>query len=213
MAYKVLIVDDQRVARQLFEGIVKESGRYELAGSLSSAREAADLCREKGVDLVLMDVVLSDGYHGLEASREIREKSPRTKIIVVTSMPEVSYLERAREIGVDSFWYKEIQEQPLLTLMDRTMAGERVYPSSTPRLVLGSASSVELTERELEVLREMTTGATNAEIGERLHLSERTVKRHITDMLEKTGYKNRTVLAINARVHGLVIGEGGKETE
>lgn len=207
MAYKVLIVDDQKIARMLFEGIVTGSERYALAGSLSSARRAAELCARHGVDLALMDIVLTDGYHGLEASREIKEKSPRTKIIVMTSMPEVSYLERAREIGVESFWYKEVQEQPLLALMDRTMAGESIYPDSTPRLMLGRASSMELTPRELDVLREMTKGATNAEIAERLHMSERTVKRHITDMLDKTGYANRTVLAVQARAVGLVIGD------
>jgi len=87
------------------------------------------------------------------------------------------------------------------------MAGESVYPDTTPRLVLGNATSAELTDRELDVLRELLTGATNGEIGEKLGMSERTVKTHITHMLEKTGFKNRTVLAIRARMSGLVIDE------
>ena len=71
-------------------------------------------------------------------------------------MPEYSYLSRAREIGVESFWYKEEQRESLLDVMERTMAGESVYPDATPELQLGLASSYEFTERELEVLREMT---------------------------------------------------------
>ena len=207
MSYKVLIVDDQRFARQMFENIVNSSENYELAGSMSSAEQAARLCVSKKIDLVLMDVVLGTGPSGLDVSRQIKEMSPQTRIIIVTSMPEVSYLKRAREIGVDSLWYKEIQEQPLLSLMDRTMAGEKIFPDYTPSLMLGNAVSASFTSRELEVLREMTTGATNAEIAERLCITERTVKTHISHMLDKTGYKNRTVLAIKARVGGLVIGE------
>jgi len=207
MPYRVLIVDDQRMARQLFESVVASSEQYRLAGSLDAAEDAAPFCASHGVDLVLMDLIFVDRPDGFEAARAIKDVSPRTKIVIVTSMPEVSYLDRAREIGVESFWYKEVGEEPLLALMDRTMAGESVYPDTTPRLILGNATSAELTERELDVLRELLTGATNGEIGEKLGMSERTVKTHITHMLEKTGFKNRTVLAIRARMSGLVIDE------
>ena len=207
MPYRVLIVDDQRMARQLFENVVVSSERYALAGSLDAAEDAAPFCATSHVDLVLMDLIFIDSPTGFEAAAAIKRQSPQTKIIIVTSMPEVSYLQRARELGVESFWYKEVGEEPLLALMDRTMAGESVYPDVTPQLMLGEASSAELTERELEVLRELLTGATNSEIGEKLGMSERTVKTHITHMLEKTGFKNRTVLAIRARMSGLVIDE------
>ena len=195
------------MARMLLENIVNTSGRYELALSVPSARQAVQICMERKVDLVLMDIVMGDGYHGLEASEEIKRVSPCTRIIIMTSMPESSYLKRAQEIGVESFWYKEVQEQPILALMDRTMAGESVYPDNPPRLLLGNADSLDFSERELDVLREMTTGATNGEIAERLGIAENTVKVHIRHMLEKTGYANRTVLAVQARVLGIAIGE------
>ena len=203
--YRVLIVDDQRMARQLFESVIAASERYTLAGSIACAADAGPFCAATQVDLVLLDIVFVDSPAGFEAAGAIKRLSPATKIVIVTSMPEVSYLQRARELGVESFWYKEVGEEPLLALMDRTMAGESVYPDVTPQLTLGNASSAELTDRELEVLREMLTGATNGEIAEKLCMSERTVKTHITHMLEKTGFKNRTVLAINARLSGLVI--------
>ena len=148
-----------------------------------------------------MDVVTRNGESGLDAAARIKRAFPRIRIIIVTSMPDWSYLCRAREIGVESFWYKEEQHESLLDVMERTMNGESVYPDATPEL----ASSYEFTERKLEVLREMTGGDTNQEIADRLHLSVATVKTHILNMLEKTGFRNRTELAVRARESGLVI--------
>ena len=132
MAYKVLIVDDQVMPRQLFESFVGSSSRYELVASVETAKVAYAYCAGMEVDLVLMDVVMNDGSNGLEAAARIKAACPRTKIIIVTSMPDSVFLKRAREIGVDSFWYKEVQEKPLLEIMDRTMAGERVFPDKPP---------------------------------------------------------------------------------
>lgn len=152
-----------------------------------------------------MDVVTRNVESGLDAAARIKRAFPRIRIIIVTSMPECSYLSRAQEIGVESFWYKEEQRESLPDVMERTMNGESVYPDATPELQPELASSYEFTERKLEVLREMTGGDTNQEIADRLHLSVATVKTHILNMLEKTGFRNRTELAVRARESGLVI--------
>ena len=207
MAYSVLLADDQRMVRMLLESIIEKAEDYTLVSSCVSAREAVEACRDGQIDLALLDVLFPDGFSGLDAAREIKELSPGTRVVIMTSMPEVSYLRRARESGVDSFWYKEVQELPILTILDRTMAGESIYPDTTPRLTVGNAPSVEFTDRELEVLREILRGYTNAEIGEKLHMGERTVKQHITHMLEKTGYPNRVVLAVQARALGIVVND------
>ena len=89
--------------------------------------------------------------------------------------------------------------------MDRTMAGEFVYPDHPPTVHLGLSSNTEFTTRELEVLRVMTKGLSNSAIAQKLGISENTVKVHIQHMLDKTGYKNRTELAIEARVSGVAI--------
>ena len=169
--------------------------------SIDNAALADVYCLRFPVDLILMDVVTRGGESGLDAAERIKRTFPQMKIIIVTSMPECSYLSRAREIGVESFWYKEEQRESLLDVMTR----ESVYPDATPELQLGLASSYQFTSRELEVLREMTGGDTNQEIAERLHMSVATVKTHILNMLEKTGFRNRTELAVRARELGLVI--------
>ena len=190
---RVLIVEDQSMPRTLFEMYVNQSENYTLAGSISNADMTDYHCENSDVDLILMDICTSMGANGLEAAERIK------------AMPEYSYLKRAKDAGVDSFWYKEVSSEPIIELMDRTMNGERVFPDTTPKIKFGNAMSTDFTERELEVLRELTSGDTNTEIAKRLYIAPGTVKNYIQYMLEKTGFKSRTELAVKAREAGLVI--------
>ncbi len=207
MAYKVLIADDQKMVRQMFETVVNGTSDYTIAGMAKTAAETVRICLEQKIDLVLMDVVMGYGRDGLDAAKQIKQERPDVKIMIVTSMPETTYIDRAKEIGVDSFWYKEVQEQPLLEIMNRTMAGESVYPTEMPVIIFGNTVSTSLTKRELEVLRELVGGSSNAKIASALGISERSVKQHISDMLAKTGFKSRLQLAVVARGGGLVIND------
>ncbi|MGN0533754.1 MAG: response regulator [Eubacterium sp.] len=201
----VLIVEDDSMARTLFEMFVKNNESYNLTASIESAAMAELYCVRNSVDLILMDVCTGFGSSGLDAAAKIKKAFPHIKIIIVTSQPECDFITRAKEAGVDSFWYKEPYEEVIIEIMNRTMAGESVYPDSTPRLKLGEAISTEFTKTELEVLRELTSGDTDEEIAGRLYLSTWTVRKYIKTMLEKTGFKSRTQLAVAARESGLVI--------
>jgi DNA-binding NarL/FixJ family response regulator len=203
--YRVLVVEDQVMPRQLFEMFILSSEQFTLTASIDSAVLADVYCAGGGIDLILMDVVTKNGANGLEAAENIKQRWPKIRIIIVTSMPECSYLERARKIGVDSFWYKEISREPILSLMEGTMAGGSVYPDAPPEIRLGLAMSGEFTQTELLILRELTGGYTDAEIGEHLHLSRFTVRDYVKSMREKTGFRSRTELAVKARQSGLVI--------
>ena len=202
---RVMIVDDQFVSRKLFEMYVESAENYEMVYAVETAAFADAYVLKTPVDLVLMDILMADGSNGLDAAERIKKNQPSIKIIAVTSIPEASWLKRAREIGIESFWYKEASRETILEVMNRTMAGESVYPEEAPKVCLGLASSEEFTGRELEVLRIMTTGASNAAIAKKLNISENTVKNHIRHMMEKTGCESRTALAIEARVSGMVI--------
>jgi len=204
---RVLIVEDDPMARQLLEIYVEKSGSYTLAQSVESAAFAELCCRAQQVDLILMDVCTALNASGLEAAEKIKREFPYIKIIIITSQPECSFLDRAQAAGVDSFWYKSGTAEDLVAVMDRTMAGEQVYPDSTPPLQLGDVTSDRLSDRELEVLRELVAGEPDAAIAEKLHMSLRTVKAHIQSMRDKTGFRNRTELAVRAREIGLVIND------
>lgn len=205
MAYRVLVVEDQAIPRELFEIYLNASERFSHLLSISNASAALSVCQNNAVDLILMDVMTELGHSGLDAAEEIKRQFPEIKIIIVTSMPEYSWLARARRIGVDSFWYKDGHRDSLLDVMERTMAGEHVYPDETPLIHIGNATNHEFTERELEILKELTTGDTNAEIAQRLFVSVATVKSHILHLMEKTGFKTRTELVSEARGLGIVI--------
>ena len=205
MPYRVLIVEDQEMPRQLFELFVKSDPGFTHVASISNASLAIDFCARGGIDLILMDVMTELESSGLDAAAEIKKKYPRVKIIIVTSMPESSWLKRAKEIGVDSFWYKEEQKEPILAVMERTMAGESIYPDRTPTVQIGYTTNHDFTERELEILRELISGDSNAQIGRRLGIGASTVKYHVQNMLEKTGMHTRTELAAVARSLGIAI--------
>ena len=205
MSYKVVIAEDFKMIREVFEKTVLGAEGYELAASFATAIEAAQYCENHPVDLILMDVLIPGSMSGLEASRIIKEKNPKIKIIIVTSMPELSYEKQAREIGVEGFWQKEVQEQPILEIMDRVMSGGILYPNTKLSVPFGNVVSTDFTEREVEVLKELVLGHSNQEIAEKLSVSERTVKGYVTELLAKTGYRTRLELAVKARHLGLII--------
>ncbi|HBL40062.1 MAG TPA: DNA-binding response regulator [Ruminococcaceae bacterium] len=205
MSYNVLVVEDQRMPRKLLELYIRESDRYYHVGSVSNADSSLPFCDRNKVDLILMDVLTEFGSNGLDASEKIKAKYPNIKIIILTSMPEAGWLARAKRIGVDSFWYKETDTDSILNIMDCTMAGEHIFPDTTPVVQIGSTTNHEFTEREIVILRELLTGDSNSEIAKRLDISIETVKFHITQMLQKTGFHSRTELATKARSLGIVI--------
>ena len=205
MPYRVLIVDDQRMSRQLFESIVSADEGYTVAAAVETAMFADAWCAKGGIDLVLMDVVMKDGSSGLDAAARIKASYPGIKVIIVTSMPDPLFLKKARDAGVDSFWYKEVESEPMLRVMDRTMAGEQVWPDSAPVVRLGMVRNTDLTDRELDVLRLLAEGLTDREISERLSLGLPTVRYHLRNLISKTGHSSRTELAVDAVRTGLTI--------
>ena len=175
---QVLVVDDQRMPRDNMEQILAASGRYEVAASISSAELAIIKCKQQPIDLILMDVCTKGSKNGIDAAAEIKQQFPNIKIIIVTSMVEVSYLERAKDAKADSFWYKDLSREELIDVIDRTMAGEHLFPGETPRVKLGLATSAEFTSKEIEVLRLVCECLEYGEIAEKLNVSVNTVKTH-----------------------------------
>ena len=205
MTYKIMIVDDQFVSREMFKLYINQCPDYEVVYCVDTAMFADTYVLNTKLDLVIMDILMQDGSNGLDAAAKIKKLKPELKIIAVTSMPEVSWMDKAKQIGIESFWYKEVSEDTILEIIERTLNGESIYPTETPEVKLGMTKSTDLTPREIQVLRLLTTGVGNDEIAESLGISLNTVKTHIQHLLDKTGFSSRTQLAIQARVTGFVI--------
>lgn len=200
-----MIVDDQFVSREMFKLYINQCPNYEVVYCVDTAMFADTYVLNSHLDLVIMDILMQDGSNGLDAAEKIKKLKPELKIIAVTSMPEVSWMDRAKKIGIESFWYKEVSEETILEIIQRTLKGESVYPLQTPEVKLGLTKSTQLTPREIQVLRLLTTGIGNEKIAENLGISPNTVKTHIQHLLDKTGFTSRTQLAIQARITGFVI--------
>ena len=195
---KILIVEDQALARTYLCSCVEKCADCEVAGMLTRADAALCRCGEGHIDLILMDICTESDSDGLTAAESIKKLYPRIKIVMVTSMLEGRFLDRAKKIGADSFWYKDSPSGDLVSVIEGTLSGKRFWPDSVPTVRLGNTLSCELSDREMETLRLLCEGKTNAEIAVELNVAESSVRTYINRMLEKTGYTNRNRLMIAA---------------
>lgn len=194
---RVLIVEDQRTARQMLKSVIESSnGRYELAYEIENAGLAELYCATNKIDLILMDVYTSSRENGIRHAAKIKKSFPHIKIIIITSLPEVSFIEQAKKAGAESFWYKDLSSKSLLDVMDRTISGEKVYPENIPILKIGLAKSTDFTDKEIEVLQALIDGKTYDEVAKSLFIAKSTVKYHINNILSKTGHKSTVNLLV-----------------
>lgn len=202
---KVMIVEDQPMVRLAMEQYLASGKCYQTVASISNAAMAEAVCRKCGADLILMDICTEEDESGLAAAKKIKKALPWVKIVMITSMVEFGFLEKAKEAGADSFWYKDATPEELLAVMDRTMEGESVYPDTTPEVMVGTAKSCEFTRAEIEVLRLVVERKSYKRIAENLEISHETVKWHISNMLRKTNFDSKTKLAVAVTQKNLII--------
>ena len=202
---KVLIVEDQALARSYLISCVEKCADCEVACALTCAETAPQKCDEGDIALVLMDICTERDSDGLAAAEKIKKQHPSIRVVMVTSMLEGRFLDRAKQIGADSFWYKDAPSEDLVSVIEGTLAGKEYWPDSTPHVQLGRALSCDLSDQELETLRLLCEGNSNAEIAEKLNIAESSVRTYINRMLTKTGYESRNRLVIAAVSKRLIV--------
>lgn len=192
----VLIVEDQRMIRSLLESYIAKEDGYELYLSISGAGQAAEICKNAHIDLVLMDVQTEHRENGLHAAAEIKKLKLNTKIIIITSLVDYEVLKKAKSSGADSLWYKDGDEDTLMDVIRRTMQGEHIFPDRPPDVQIGTAQSSQFTKSELKVLRYIVRGLSYSKIAELMEIEPSTVKFHVSNMLQKTNLDNKLQLAL-----------------
>lgn len=193
---RVMIVEDQTMIRSLLESYFPEEEGHRIVASIPGAKQAVEVCRTSHVDLILMDVQTEHRENGLSAVRQIKAMNPKIKIIVVTSLIDGAVFEQAQAAGADSLWYKDSAQNRLMEVIQRTMAGERIFPDAPPTVDVGLAKSTEFTKTELKVLRYLLRGLSYTRIASEMGCEMSTVKFHVANMLQKTGLENKLQLAL-----------------
>lgn len=202
---RVVIVEDQPMVRSLLESYFPAEEGYEIVASTPSAKQAAAFCKSNAADLVLMDVQTQNGENGLSAVKELKATRPSMRIVVVTSLVDSSVLQQAQEVGADSLWYKDAEKSRLMNVVEKTLAGEHVFPDAPPLVEIGLAKSTEFTKTEIKVLRYLLRGLSYSSIAQELGVEMSTVKFHVSNMLQKTGFSNKLQLALAASEAKLIV--------
>ncbi|MFC1996820.1 response regulator [Chloroflexota bacterium] len=209
----ILIVDDHNLVRQGVRDFLETQSDLMVVGEASNGDEAVRLASQFAPDVILMDLVMPGGLDGVEATRKVKNISPRTQVVVLTSYHEDEHIFPAIRAGALSYILKDISSTELAEAVRKAAQGEAVInPSVAARLVQEVRGSrdvtpnpfTELTDREMEVLHLIADGLSNANIAERLVISGKTVKGHVSNILGKLHLADRTQAAVYAWREGIV---------
>lgn len=208
----VLLVDDHAMVRQGVRAFLATQPDLSVVAETGSGAEAVTLAAQYVPDVVLMDLIMPD-MDGVEATRRVKQASPRSQVVVVTSYHEDEHIFPALRAGALSYLLKDLGSEELASAIRKAAAGEAVlHPRVAARVIkeLQGARAekvnpfTELSERELEVLKLIADGMSNAEMAAKLVLSEKTIKGHVSNILSKLHLVDRTQAAVYAWREGIV---------
>jgi NarL family two-component system response regulator LiaR len=209
---KILIVDDHPMIRTGMRSLLESVSDFEVAGEASNGEEAVLLSSNLKPDVIIMDIVMPK-LNGIEATKQIKQASPTTAILTLTAYSDIYYILGLLEAGACGYLLKDARGEELVAAIRSVRAGESVIdPAVTRKLlervvqqpgnVTHAQPTVQLTRREIEVLRLASKGLSNKDIADQLFLSLRTVKAHLTNIFDKMGCGSRT----DAIIKGLKLG-------
>ncbi|MEA3321617.1 MAG: response regulator transcription factor [Bacillota bacterium] len=209
----ILLAEDQALVRQGIKMMIEQHPSFRVVAEVSNGKEAVEAYEKHLVDLVLMDVRMPV-MTGIEATKIIRQRDPKAKVLILTTFADDEYAMEALKLGALGYLLKDANAASLLSSIESCLNGGITIDASVagkvvPRLINRTPESscvemVELTSRERSILQLVGDGKNNQEIAETLHLSIGTVKNHVTVILQKLALRDRTQLAIFAIRNGVV---------
>lgn len=204
---RVVVADDHRVVRVGLEQLLATFDDVEAVGFAAGGEEAVALCRELEPDVLLLDLSMPD-LDGIEVTDRLRESVPGTRVVVFTSFSDRERIVRALDAGAIGYLLKDAEPQEILAAIHAAARGESpLAPRAAAELLADRKTrppTVELTARELEVLRLVVDGLANKQIARRLGISEKTVKGHLTNLFQRIGVSDRTQAALWAERAGVL---------
>jgi DNA-binding NarL/FixJ family response regulator len=213
---RLLIVDDQRLMREGLRTLLELEPDIRVAGEAGDGQQALDQYASLLPDVVLMDIRMPV-MDGVEATRQLRQGFPHSRVIILTTFDDDAYVFDGLRAGALGYLLKDVSGDELAEAIRQVAAGGALIEPSVARKVLaefarlpqpvgesGSAQSHSLSERELEILKLLSQGASNRQIASQLFLAEGTVKNYVSTILDKLGVADRTQAALRARELGVI---------
>lgn len=198
-----MIVDDHPVVRQGLRAMLSSEPDIRVQGMAASAREAISLIEREQPDVVLMDLRMPE-MEGIEAIKRLRRISPNIKILVLTNYGSDEYIVRATQAGAMGYLLKNTPQEEIVNAVRVVHSDERYVPKDIAKRLFEAIGREELSPRELEVLVLVARGCTNKEVAQKLFISDKTVRNHVTSCLLKLQAKDRTEAVTRAIQRGLI---------
>jgi two-component system, NarL family, response regulator LiaR len=210
----LIIADDHAMVRKGLTAFLATAKDIEVMAVASKGAEAVDAAKKHAPDVVLLDLFMPD-QPAIETVRQIKKISPRSQIIIVTSHEGDEYVSAMTQAGVISYILKDTNPEDLISTIRKAAAGESTISPRIAKALLAVVAKAratvgddnfheDLTDRQMEVLQCIAEGLSNAEIAERLNISEKTVKSHVGNILSKLYLNDRTQVAVYAWREGIV---------
>ncbi len=208
---KVLIVDDEKLIREGLKMILSTYEDIDIVGLCKDGYQALEFCKKAMVDVVLMDVRM-EGCSGVMGTRLIKEQFNRIKVLILTTFKDEEYIHEALKYGASGYLLKDSSHDVIYEGIKSAYKGNIVVHPEVANKILEGVSykcqfhgdEYQLSEKELDIIKGIAKGYTNKEIGEKLYLSEGTIKNNITNILSKLSLRDRTQIAIFAFRNGIV---------
>jgi len=202
----IIIVDDHRLFRSGLKFLLESEAKYKVIGEASDGSELLNMLSYLKPDLVIMDISMPE-MNGIEATRLALSRYPSLRILILSMFGEPQYYNSLLDFGIKGFLLKDADNNEFFLAVGKIISGETYFSQALLMTIIRDNTNnqpVRLSHRELEILTLISRGLSNPEIASALKLSQRTVERHRTNLLGKTGSKNSIRLVIYALKHNLI---------
>lgn len=213
---RIILVDDHAMLRDGLSAMLKDVGGIEVVGAFSSGEEVVEEFEQYSPTIILMDIIMK-GMTGIEATRWIKERSPKTKVIIISSELKKEFISAGIKCGIDAYLPKDTSKATLIEAIRTVSEGKKYFNEAITSLVFEDYYQAEkngikqkqkiaegLTKRESEVMEHVALGKTNQEVADTLFISIKTVETHKTNILEKLGLRNTAELVRYAIKHNII---------
>ncbi len=202
---KIIVIDDHILLRDMIVDTLNNEKDFNVVGISNDAKDAPELCAKSNPDVLLMDICTANNSNGIAFAKIVKKNHPNIKIIIMTGILDVSFINEAKQIGIESFIYKNISKDSLVSTIKNTANGYSIYPNSNRKENTSDSILSELTDKEMQILKLYCRLLDKDAVAEALSISPRTLKSHIHSIYDKTGFNNLAKLAIYCVSNGFIV--------